>query len=40
MDHKNVFFDVLTPVHFIGRSALIYPNKTAIVYNDKRYTYK
>ncbi len=40
MDNKNVFFDVLTPVHFIRRSALIYPNKTAIVYNDKRYTYK
>lgn len=40
MDNKNVFFDVLTPVHFIRRSALIYPNKTAIAYNDKRYTYK
>lgn len=40
MDNKNVFFDVLTPVHFISRSAMIYPNKTAIAYNDKRYTYK
>ncbi len=40
MDNKNVFFDVLTPVHFISRSALIYPNKIAVVHNDKRYTYK
>ena len=40
MDNKNVFFDVLTPVHFISRSAMIYPNKAAVVYNDKRYTYK
>ena len=40
MENKNVFFDVLTPVHFISRSALIYPNKTAVVYNDIRYTYQ
>ena len=40
MDNQNVFFDVLTPVHFISRSAMIYPHKTAIVYDDKRYTYK
>jgi fatty-acyl-CoA synthase len=40
MEHKNVFFDVLTPVHFISRSAHVYPNKTAVVYNDKRYSYK
>ena len=39
MEHKNVFYDVLTPVHFISRSAKIYPNKAAVVYNDKRYTY-
>ena len=40
MEHKKVIFDVLTPVHFISRSALIYPNKTAVVYNDKRYSYQ
>jgi len=40
MDNQNVFFDVLTPVHFISRSAMIYPNKTAIVYDEKRYTYR
>jgi len=40
MDNKNVFFDVLTPVHFISRSATVYPNKTAVVYNDCRYSYK
>ena len=40
MENMNVFFDVLTPVHFIRRSALVYPDKTAVVYNDTRYTYK
>jgi fatty-acyl-CoA synthase len=40
MSQKSVYFDVLTPVHFIRRSAQIYPNKTAVVYNDRRYTYK
>ncbi len=37
---NNVFFDVLTPVLFLGRSASIYPDKTAVVYEDKRYTYQ
>ncbi len=40
MDNKKVFFDVLTPVHFIRRSASIYPNKTAIVNGNKRFSYK
>jgi fatty-acyl-CoA synthase len=40
MENKSVFFDVLTPVHFISRSALVYPDKTAVVYNDNRYSYK
>jgi fatty-acyl-CoA synthase len=40
MENKNVFFDVLTPVHFIRRSALVYPDKTAVVYNDTRFTYR
>ena len=37
---NSVFFDVLTPVSFLGRSASIYPDKTAVVYEDKRYTYQ
>jgi len=40
MSPNSVYFDVLTPVHFISRSASVYPDKTAVVYNDKRYTYK
>jgi len=37
---NSVNYDVLTPVHFLGRSASIYPNKTAVVYGEKRYTYR
>ncbi|KAB2887608.1 MAG: long-chain-fatty-acid--CoA ligase [Desulfobulbaceae bacterium] len=40
MENMNVFFDVLTPVHFIRRSAMVYPDKTAVVYNDQRYSYR
>jgi fatty-acyl-CoA synthase len=39
MEHKQVCFDILTPVHFIGRSAMIYPDKPAVIYNDRRWTY-
>jgi fatty-acyl-CoA synthase len=39
-NHNKVFHDVLTPVHFLKRSASIYPDKTAVVHGDKRYTYK
>jgi fatty-acyl-CoA synthase len=37
---NKVFFDVLTPVNFLSRSVSIYPDKTAVVYEDKRYTYQ
>jgi fatty-acyl-CoA synthase len=40
MSEKIVNFDELTPVNFLKRSALVYPDKTAVVYNDRRYTYK
>jgi len=40
MSENKVFFDVLTPVNFLSRSASVYPNKKAVVYNDRRYTYK
>lgn len=31
---------ILTPVEFLNRSALVYPNKEAVIYGDKRYTYR
>src|SRR5436309_11409301 len=30
----------LTPLTFLGRSADVYPDKTAIVYGDRRHTYR
>ena len=30
----------LTPLTFLGRSAEVYPDKTAIVYGERRYTYR
>ena len=30
----------LTPLSFLGRSAEVYPDKTAIVYGDRRHTYR
>jgi fatty-acyl-CoA synthase len=40
MERSNVFFDVLSPVKFLQRSAEVYPDKTAVVYGQLRYTYK
>ncbi len=31
--------DILSPVSFLNRTANVYPNKIAVVYNDLRYTY-
>lgn len=39
MSDKSVYFDVLSPVKFLPRSAAIYGDKEAVVYGDKRYTY-
>lgn len=39
-DSKQVYFDVLTPVNFLSRSASIFTDKVAVVYKDKRYTYQ
>ncbi|KAF9977903.1 hypothetical protein BGZ73_004499 [Actinomortierella ambigua] len=30
----------LNPVHFLARSATVYPQKTAVVHGDRRYTYR
>ena len=39
MPDKSVYFDVLTPVHFISRSASVYDDKIAVIYEDKQYSY-
>ncbi|MFW6332011.1 MAG: long-chain-fatty-acid--CoA ligase [Thermodesulfobacteriota bacterium] len=39
MSKSSVNFDVLTPVHFIRRSAEVFDDKTAVIYGEKRYTY-
>ncbi len=39
MPQNGVSYEVLSPVKFLMRSAYVYPNKEAVVYGDKRYTY-
>ncbi len=39
MKKDAVFYDILTPVKFLTRTAAIFPDKTAIVHGDKRYSY-
>ena len=39
MSSDKVYRSELTPVDFLRRSARVYPNKTAIVYGERRYTY-
>jgi fatty-acyl-CoA synthase len=36
---RNVYRTELTPVSFLRRSAYVYPEKTAVVHGDRRYTY-
>ena len=36
---NSVSFHDLNPLSFLDRSASVYPNKPAIIYNDKTYTY-
>jgi fatty-acyl-CoA synthase len=38
MDNK-VYRSELTPVDFLRRSAYMFPEKTAVVYGGRRYTY-
>jgi len=40
MEKLNVFFDVLSPVKFLQRSAEVYPDKTAVVHGNLRFTYR
>ncbi len=39
MNEPRVNFDVLSPVQFLIRSANVYPDKTAVVHGNTRYTY-
>ena len=39
MPRSTVNFDVLSPVKFLVRSALVFPDKDAVVFNDRRLTY-
>ena len=39
MSIDKVYRSELTPVDFLRRSARVYPNKAAIVYGERRYTY-
>ncbi len=39
MNESNVNYDVLSPVKFLDRTAAVYPEKTAIVYDGIRRTY-
>ena len=39
MVDNKVYYDVLTPVNFIVRSAAVYGDKDAVVYKDRRYSY-
>jgi fatty-acyl-CoA synthase len=36
----KVYRTELTPLSFLRRSAYMFPEKTAVVYGDRRYTYK
>ena len=36
---EHVWHEALNPLAFLERSALVYPDKAAVVYKDKRYTY-
>ena len=39
MSDRSVYFDVLSPVKFLPRSAAIYPDKTAVIHGQDRFTY-
>ena len=39
MPATRVNYDVLSPVKFLARSAMVFPDKTAVIYKDQRFTY-
>ena len=38
-EHTNVWKDPLTPVVFLRRTARVFPERTAVVYGDLRWSY-
>jgi fatty-acyl-CoA synthase len=40
MRHERVYRTHFTPVSFLRRSASIYPDKTAVVHGERRYSYR
>ena len=40
MTLSSVNKSILTPVEFLTRSVSVYPDKTAVLYGDRRYSYK
>jgi fatty-acyl-CoA synthase len=38
-EQEPVWFQKLTPLWLCERSGMVFPNKTAVVYGDRRYTY-
>jgi fatty-acyl-CoA synthase len=40
MVQAAVNYTPLTPLSFLARTAYVYPEKTAVVYQDTRYTYR
>ena len=36
---EHVWYEDLNPLNLLERSAFVYPNKTAVIYKDTRYTY-
>ena len=36
---EHVSYESLSPLSFLDRSELVYPDKTAVVYGDRRYSY-
>jgi len=39
LDKRPANFQALTPIDFLARSAWTYPDKTAVIYGDGRYSY-
>jgi fatty-acyl-CoA synthase len=38
--HGEVYKSLLTPLSFLQRTAAVYPDKTAVIYDSKRFTYR
>lgn len=36
----KVYWEELSPVGFLRRSAYVFPDKTAVVHGDRRYSYR